>query len=122
MGKNTYEKQIDWKMKRLLVIKRDNFKCQFCKGKQRMLKQLPPNELDCHHIIPQALGGTDDLENLITICKNCHQKENKKLEIILKEFRLLKELSMIYERFDYNFLDLKERLSFIIKIKKKWSE
>ena len=33
------------------------------------------NELPCevHHIIPQEEGGTDDLDNLIYVCPNCHR-------------------------------------------------
>ena len=33
------------------------------------------NELPCevHHIIAQADGGTDDLDNLIYVCPNCHR-------------------------------------------------
>lgn len=26
-----------------------------------------------HHIIPKSAGGTDELENLIVLCPNCHQ-------------------------------------------------
>ena len=33
------------------------------------------NELPCevHHIIPREEGGTDDLDNLIYVCPNCHR-------------------------------------------------
>jgi len=30
--------------------------------------------LDRHHIVPQRHGGSDDEENLVTVCPNCHRK------------------------------------------------
>lgn len=29
--------------------------------------------LETHHIIPQRYGGSDDPENLVTLCPSCHQ-------------------------------------------------
>ena len=29
--------------------------------------------LEVHHLLPRALGGTNDVENLITLCSRCHQ-------------------------------------------------
>jgi hypothetical protein len=33
-----------------------------------------PDHLHQHHLIPKALGGTDDEPNLITLCAICHGK------------------------------------------------
>ena len=30
--------------------------------------------VDIHHIIPQAQGGTDDIDNAAPLCQNCHDK------------------------------------------------
>lgn len=38
-----------------------------------------PGEIDRHHIIPKARGGTDDPSNLIDLCKRCHQKRHREL-------------------------------------------
>ena len=40
--------------------------CQSCKKKH--LKR----DLDLHHIVPRADGGTNEPENLILLCMNCH--------------------------------------------------
>ena len=34
-------------------------------------------QLDIHHIIPIEDGGTDDPENLILLCSNCHHLFHK---------------------------------------------
>lgn len=51
------------------VMKRDSFKCQYC-GKS------PANdvgvELQIDHILPVSKGGTNEIENLKTICKDCN--------------------------------------------------
>lgn len=31
-------------------------------------------EIHVHHIIPVSLGGTNDMDNLIPLCKSCHEK------------------------------------------------
>jgi len=43
---------------------RDNYTCQICKVKNVAL--------DVHHIIFRSQGGTDDENNLVTLCKKCH--------------------------------------------------
>ena len=34
------------------------------------------NDLQVHHIIPASEGGSDDLENLITLCTDCHSDKH----------------------------------------------
>lgn len=48
------------------VLNRDNYTCQCCKTKK--------GALHVHHIIYRSNGGSDKMENLITICENCHKK------------------------------------------------
>lgn len=50
------------------VLKRDNYVCQNCKGKSK------DNRLHVHHIIFRCNGGADHQDNLITLCKTCHNK------------------------------------------------
>lgn len=52
------------------IIQRDNGKCQWCG------KGSPEVRLEVHHVIPVAQGGSDAIENLITLCIECHKKEN----------------------------------------------
>ena len=48
------------------VLERDKFSCQYC-GKYR--NKL----LDTHHIVPRDEGGSDNMINLITLCRKCHR-------------------------------------------------
>ena len=50
------------------VLNRDNYTCQYCKGKSK------DSKLEVHHIIFRCYGGSDEPENLITLCKTCHGK------------------------------------------------
>lgn len=60
-----------WKEKRNYILKRDNYLCQECKKYGRRVDGDV-----VHHIIPieeaPELAFVDD--NLITICKTCHNK------------------------------------------------
>ena len=51
--------------RRSAVLHRDNYTCQCC-GKKNC-------RLDVHHIKFRSNGGTDDEENLITLCEDCHK-------------------------------------------------
>lgn len=48
------------------VLNRDEYKCQICKGKHK------DSKLEVHHIIFRSQGGSDEAENLITLCHTCH--------------------------------------------------
>ena len=50
--------------RREAILHRDNYTCQCC-GKKNC-------RLEVHHIKFRRNGGTDDEENLITLCKECH--------------------------------------------------
>lgn len=50
--------------RREAVLHRDNYTCQVC-GKKH-------TRLEVHHIVYRSQGGTDDEDNLITLCKDCH--------------------------------------------------
>ena len=52
---------------RTTVLERDKYTCQRCKVK------FKESELDIHHIRPKTLGGKNDIDNLVTWCKNCHR-------------------------------------------------
>lgn len=52
---------------RFQVLKRDNFRCKFCgRGETDGVK------LHIDHIIPVANGGSDDEDNLHTLCDECN--------------------------------------------------
>ncbi len=48
------------------VFERDGNKCQECGS------VLEPSLVDIHHILPISRGGSNELSNLITLCRNCH--------------------------------------------------
>ena len=50
------------------VLNRDNYTCQCCKGKRK------DSKLEVHHIMFRSQGGSDEEENLITLCHTCHWK------------------------------------------------
>lgn len=77
--KERLEKEAFYRRKR--ILKRDNFRCQsstlLTKGKPCCYPdgfKRRSRELHVHHIIPRSEGGTDDDENLITLCHICHRK------------------------------------------------
>lgn len=47
------------------ILKRMGAKCSICGWDE--------STCDIHHIIPKKNGGTDDMDNLIYICPNCHR-------------------------------------------------
>lgn len=61
---------------RFEVFKRDAFTCQYC-------GQKPPDVvLQVDHINPVALGGDNDISNLVTACEACNQgKKARRLDI-----------------------------------------
>ena len=50
-----------------MVLNRDNYTCQCCKGKHK------DSKLEVHHIIYRSKGGSDEADNLITLCHTCHK-------------------------------------------------
>jgi 5-methylcytosine-specific restriction endonuclease McrA len=66
----------DWKDRCAMAKSRDGFACTECgypAGFQRRTR-----ELHIHHIIPVSEGGTNELDNLITLCHICHRKVDAK--------------------------------------------
>ena len=56
---------------RYFVFARDNYTCQCCgKSKDKILQT--------HHIIYRSNGGTNRVDNLITVCTDCHTSTNHK--------------------------------------------
>lgn len=50
-----------------MVLNRDSYTCQHCRGKHK------DSKLEVHHIVFRRNGGSDDSENLITLCHTCHK-------------------------------------------------
>lgn len=53
------------------VLERDDYRCRGC-GNTR--------HLELHHIIFRSQGGTDEADNLVTLCRRCHQRTHRNSE------------------------------------------
>lgn len=104
------------------ILHRDNYTCQCC-GKKNC-------RLEVHHIKFKSNGGTDDEENLITLCKECHDgvhagtivlnkkpKKSKNLKyathMSIIRSRLLKEYPDAIETFGFVTAENKHRLNLL---------
>jgi hypothetical protein len=69
----------DWQDRRRKVLHRDNYRCRNCGD-----KFVPENDvyLDIDHKIPKSDGGSHSLDNLQSLCRQCHAAKhpnNRKL-------------------------------------------
>lgn len=93
---------------RVLVLARDNHKCRMC---GRNADEVP---LEVDHIFPHAHGGTDDLDNLATLCRDCNRgKSDLFLRSLLKQKVEQGDFTPIGEvilKVEYNRLKIESRL------------
>lgn len=74
-----YDEQREEIPNRILVLKRDRFRCKFCGSNER---------LEVDHIIPWSAGGSDDMDNLRTLCHRCNT-ERSNFQVIDDGFRYI---------------------------------
>ncbi len=109
---------------RFEVFKRDSFTCQYCGRK------APDVLLEIDHIEPISKGGSNDILNLITSCKDCNSgKSDRQLAdttVINKRRQKLEELQERKEQIEMMFqwqkglLELDDEI--IKQISDFWSE
>jgi hypothetical protein len=58
-----------WQQLRAKAKARDGNRCTRCPA---------TTKLQVHHVIRPADGGSDDLENLVTLCSRCHRLAHRK--------------------------------------------
>jgi hypothetical protein len=51
---------------RFAILQRDKFRCRYCRDTD------PDVKLTVDHVVPKALGGTDEASNLVTACQPCN--------------------------------------------------
>ena len=59
----------EFKKQRLKVLARDGRVCQYCGAEDA-------NQVD--HVVPKVAGGGDELDNLLTSCRECNLRKGKK--------------------------------------------
>lgn len=59
-----------WDMRKRQVFERDMWRCTRC---------CSVLQLQCDHIVNRSSGGTHDMENLQTLCAQCHYKKTMRL-------------------------------------------
>lgn len=72
MAKEYYEGVLYYSGIRQKVLERDKYTCQICGS-------VSDTKLHIHHILKRVEGGTDHLDNLLTVCVGCHKKADTKL-------------------------------------------
>ena len=87
---------------RYFVFARDNYTCQVCKKKNKIL--------NTHHIIYRSQGGTDRADNLITVCSECHSSENHQKGGILYDWMIKHKKVKQYK--DATFMNIVRKRTF----------
>ena len=96
------------------VLHRDDYKCQKCRAKNCALH--------VHHIIFRSKGGTDSPENLITLCKICHDNLHQgKFEIKAKKSKTshATEVNMVTSQLRKSGWPFEETYGFETKLKRE---
>ncbi len=83
----------EWAKQRMRALVRDDFRCQAHRLglSPQECSETRLGQLIVHHIIRRIEGGTDDLENLITVCREHHAQIHPymRFELEMKEKRLV---------------------------------
>ena len=74
--------QLDFNNVREYVLARDKHVCQHCKGKSK------DSILEVHHIETRKVGGNAP-NNLVTVCKTCHERHHNKDDSLSFKFKRL---------------------------------
>ena len=96
------------------VLNRDKHTCKKCGGKNK------DNRLEVHHIVFRSNGGSDEQDNLLTLCKNCHDKVHKG-KLVLKggkvkgSLRHATQMNSIRRQLLKRLANAKETFGFITK-------
>jgi len=67
------------------VLDRDNHTCQYCKGKNK------EKRIEVHHIVFRSNNGSDEQDNLLTLCKTCHDNLHEG-KLVLKGGKIKRQL------------------------------
>lgn len=60
---------------RSVVLRKTNGVCTYCAVKLETTVSRQPTSFEVDHVLPVALGGTDDIANLVPACRSCNSKK-----------------------------------------------
>jgi 5-methylcytosine-specific restriction endonuclease McrA len=63
-----------WKKRVSEIMERDGHRCRICGTNQGLA--------DVHHIIKRSQGGGDDADNLMTLCRRCHNAKHPEKQVM----------------------------------------
>jgi 5-methylcytosine-specific restriction endonuclease McrA len=90
--------KVEYKKLCLEVMARDKWKCRCC-GRR--------NNLHCHHVRFRSHGGDDIMENLLTLCDECHSKLHERWIEITQSDRLM------YRKGEELLIDANRKVKFL---------
>lgn len=66
----------DWEAHRTAVYRRDDYTCRNCgtKSGPHVPEGRQGVRLHAHHVAPKSQGGSNRLDNLVTLCEACHNR------------------------------------------------
>ena len=67
--RDTYLKSDDWRRKRALVLKRDQYRCVFCGTRATQVH---------HKQYARRNIGREPIEWLVSVCKSCHEQQHER--------------------------------------------
>lgn len=76
-------------LRKLLLVavsRRDGTLCRYCQVPTIMTRDGHPRRRTLDHVIPQNLGGTDEMENLVVCCQSCNSRKGaRRMQQFAKE-------------------------------------
>lgn len=70
----------NWEEIREAILYRDKRRCLRCD------KVFPKRDLSVHHVVPRSEDGSDQPQNLVTLCHKCHD------HVELNEYRVVADI------------------------------
>lgn len=70
-GGNRWDYPADWEDRAARIRMRDGYRCALC-GAEDVI-------IDVHHIVYLSHWGTNRQENLVSLCRDCHQNEHARI-------------------------------------------
>ena len=65
---------------RVTVLKRDKYTCRVDRWTQEQWNRADPRHLELHHVQPHADKGSNEADNLVTLCNVCHDDVHRRLK------------------------------------------